>query len=76
MSLELDAATADAVAHLARTWGVSREEAVVRAVKQADTGASSDKQGRLQALRKLQDRLELTPAKATEWQNLAHEARR
>ena len=31
--LELDAATADSVNHLAKSWGVSKEEAVRRAVE-------------------------------------------
>lgn len=38
--------------------------------------ASSNNHGRLEALRELQRRLSLTPAKASEWQSAVREARR
>lgn len=77
ISLELDAMTAHLVQRLARTWGVSKEEAVRHAVEQADAATgSTNKQGRLEAFKELQRRLSLTPAKAAEWQNAIHEARR
>ena len=76
-SLELDAITAGLLVHLARTWGVSEEEAVRRAVEQAQIATGSpNKQARLKAFRELQQRLNLTPAKAVEWQNAVREARR
>ena len=77
LSLELDGPTAEVVEHLAQTWGVSKEEAVRRAVKQADsTTGSMDKQVRLKAFKDLQQRLDLTPAKAEAWQNAVRDARR
>ncbi|MEW6304231.1 MAG: ribbon-helix-helix protein, CopG family [Verrucomicrobiota bacterium] len=77
LSLELDAATARLVEHLAEVWGVTREEAVRRAVIQADAGSAVPGKGnRLEALKELQRRLALTPAKAAKWQAAIHEARR
>jgi hypothetical protein len=76
-SLELDPITASLLAHLAETWGVSEEEAVRRAVEQANTGtALSGKVSRLEAFQELQRRLGLTSAKAAEWQNTIREIRR
>ena len=76
-SLELDANTANLLTQLAETWGVSKEEAVRRAVDQANAGnGSPNKEARLEAFKELQSRLNLTPAKAAEWQNAVHEARR
>jgi hypothetical protein len=63
--------------HLAQAWGVIREEAVRRAVAQADAAsATASKQSRLAAFKELQRRLALTPAKAAAWQTAVHEARR
>ena len=76
-TLELDPATADLVEHLAHAWGVTREEAVRRAVAQADAAsATASKPGRLAVFKELQRRLALTPAKAAVWQTAVHEARR
>ena len=76
-SLELDGATAHLVERLAQAWGVSKEEAVRRVVAQAQAASSTvNTQGRLEAFKELQRRLGLTPAKAAEWQNAVHEARR
>lgn len=76
-SLELDPATTRLLESLARTWGVSKEEAVRRAVAQAEaSSAAASKQDRLEAFKQLQRRLGLTPAKAAEWQRAVHEARR
>ena len=75
--LELDPATAHLVEHLAQAWGVTREEAVRRAVAQADVAsATASKPSRLAAFKELQRRLALTPAKAAAWQTAVHEARR
>ena len=77
LSLELDGATAHILERLAQVWGVSKEEAVRRAVVQAQAApASVNAQGRLEAYKELQRRLGLTPVKAAEWQNAVHEARR
>lgn len=77
VSLELDGATAHLLDRLARAWGVSKEEAVRRAVAQAEAGSSTvNPQGRLEAFKELQRRVGLTPQRAAEWQNAVHEARR
>ncbi len=76
-SLELDTATAQVLEHLAQTWGVSKEEAVKRAVTQADaTSASATRKDRLEIFRELQRRLQLTPEKAAAWQTSVREGRR
>ena len=75
--LELDAPTAQLLEDLAKVWGVSKEEAVRRAVAQADaTSLPANKQSRLDAFKELQRRLNLTSAKAAAWQNIVREARR
>jgi hypothetical protein len=77
LSLELDPITARRVTRLAETWGVSEEEAVRRAVEQANVAAgTSSRERRLEAFKELQRSLNLTPAKAAEWQRLIREARR
>lgn len=76
-SLELDATTADLLTQLAETWGVSEEEAVRRAIEQANSAnGSPKKEQRLQAFKELQQSLDLTPAKAEEWQRTIREGRR
>jgi hypothetical protein len=76
-TLELDATTANLLSQLAETWGVSVEEAVRRAVQQVNAGnGSPNKEARLEAFKELQRRLGLTSAKAAEWQDAIHEARR
>ena len=76
-ALELDATTFQGVEHLAQAWGVSNQEAVRRAVEQADTAASPpEKPDRLAAFKALQRRLHLTPGKAAEWQAAVGDARR
>ncbi len=77
LSLELDATTARVLVRLAETWGVSEEEAIRRAVEQANaTTGAPDKEGRLEAFKELQRRLSLTSAKAAEWQDAVRNARR
>jgi hypothetical protein len=77
VSLELDGASARLLERLAQAWGVSKEEAVRRAVAQAQaTSSTVSRQGRLEAFKELQRRLGLTPARAAEWQNAVHDARR
>lgn len=77
MALELDATTIRVVEHLAQAWGVSKQEAVRRAVEQADATANlPTKPDRLAAFKALQSRLQLTPAKAAEWQTAVRDARR
>ncbi len=75
--LELDAATADSVNHLAKSWGVSKEEAVRRAVAEVEkTTVAPPPLSRLEAFKELQRRLQLTPEKAEAWQAAVREARR
>jgi hypothetical protein len=76
-SLELDAMTARLLVHIAETWGVSAEEAIRRALEQANAKTDSpNKEARLEAFKELQRRLDLSPAKAAEWQEAVREARR
>lgn len=76
-SLELDAATAHLVDALAKAWGVSKEEAVRRAVTEAQAATiRPDRQGRLQALKELQRRVGLTTEKAMEWEAAIRDGRR
>jgi len=76
LSLELDASTAQLLEQLARAWGVSKEEAVKRAVTQAEAAPPVKSSERLQAFRELQRRLQLTPEKAAAWQAAVRDARR
>ncbi len=77
LSVELDAMAASLLAHLAEIWGVSEEEAVRRALEQANAGIElPGKESRLHAFKELQRRLGLTSAKAAEWQNTIREIRR
>jgi hypothetical protein len=77
LSLELDAGTAQLLEQLAHAWGVSKEEAVKRAVTQAEAAPASVKSSeRLQAFKELQRRLQLTPEKAAAWQGAVRDARR
>lgn len=76
-SLELDVMTTRLLVRLAEKWGVSEEEAVRRAVEQANgVTALPNKESRLEAFQTLQRNLSLTPAKAAEWQDAVREARR
>lgn len=76
-SLELDAMTATLLARISQAWGVSVEEAVRRALEQADAKTDlPDNEIRLEAFKRLQRSLGLTPAKAAEWQEAVREARR
>jgi len=75
--LELDATIALLLENLAKAWGVTREEAVRRAVAQAESASlPANKENRLSAFKALQRRVGLTPAKAAEWQNAVRDARR
>jgi hypothetical protein len=77
ISLELDPGTAQLLEQLARAWGVSKEEAVKRAVNQAEaTPAPVKAADRLQAFKELQRHLQLTPEKAAAWQATVRDARR
>lgn len=76
-SFELDAITVHLLVRLAEVWGVSEDEAVRRAVEQANAATNSpNKEDWLAAFKELQRSLSLTPAKAAEWQDAVREARR
>ena len=76
-SIELDPTTVHLLAQLAEMWGVSVNEAIRRAVQQANaTPNSSTKECRWEAFKALQRSLDLTPAKAAEWQDAIRDARR
>jgi hypothetical protein len=76
-SLEIDAMTANLLGRLAAKWGISVEEAVRRAITQANAeNGSQNKEGRLEVFKELQERLNLTPAKVAEWQDAVRNARR
>ncbi len=76
-SLELDPATAALLEELSKTWGVSKEEAVHRAVAEAKVAnVPSEKAQRLEAFRELQRRLQMTPERAVAWQQAIREGRR
>ena len=75
--LEVDPVTAQRLTRLAEMWGVTEEEAISRAVAQANTSATTrSKERRLEAFKQLQRSLSLTPAKAAEWQDAIRDARR
>jgi hypothetical protein len=76
-TLKLDAISSRLLAHVAETWGVSEEEAIRRALEQANAMTYlPNKEGRLKAFTELQRRLSLTSTKAADWQAAVREARR
>jgi len=75
--LEIDDDTAVALEELAKAWGMSRQEAVRRAIAEAKAAAASvEGIQRVEAFREMQRRLHLTPEKAAAWQDLLREGRR
>lgn len=60
----LDVETVRTIEELARNWGVSKSEALRRAVRGASLQSTSS---RLEALTQLQESLDLSPAKAGAW---------
>ena len=68
--IELDSSTMGLVEDLAQQWGISREETIRRAVEGliAATHARTN-EGWWEAFKELQRSLNLTPAKAAEWQD-------
>jgi len=61
----MDPETRRLLDRLARGWGVSRSEALRRAIRQ--TAGAESASSRLAALDLLQERARLTPAKADQW---------
>ena len=63
----LDAGTIRKLESMARQWGVSKSEALRRAVKSASVNGHKKEGSALRALVRLQDSLRLKPAKARAW---------
>lgn len=77
MTLKLDPATTQLLDKLANAWGISKEEAARRAIKEAGAAVPGASTGdRLAALRELQRRLRLSPASAEAWLKTIQAARR
>jgi hypothetical protein len=76
-SVPLDASTSKLLKRASRVWHVSKPEAVRRALEVADLSPDPEpKLSPIEALHELQRRLNLTPAKAIEWQNAVRDSRR
>jgi hypothetical protein len=71
----LDLETVQALANLARRWGVSKSEALRRVIRAAAGGTNSQTDA-IAALDDLQRSLRLTPAKARSWARKARTVRR
>lgn len=69
----LDTETIGALEGMARRWGVSKSEALRRAIHAA---AQQSALSRLETLTKLQESLNLTPAKARAWIRRSRAGRR
>lgn len=77
LTLELDDSAALTLQSLAESWHVPPQEAVKRAVKAAASALSSSKQSAaLDAFRRLQTEVQLTPDLAKAWKQSISEARR
>jgi len=63
----LDAETVRALERMARRWGVSKSEALRRAIRRAMEHGTDRTQDGLEALDRLQRALELTPQGARRW---------
>ena len=68
----LDVDTVRSLEEMARRWGVSKSEALRRAIRAAAESTASD---RLETLTKLQKALDLSPAKARAWARQARAER-
>jgi hypothetical protein len=63
----LDPPTVKALEVMARRWGVSKSEALRRAIRAAERVADGGEAAPLAALTALQQSVKLTPAKARAW---------
>jgi hypothetical protein len=61
---------------MARQWGISKSEALKRAVKSAAANGHKKESNALRALDRLQDSLHLTPTKARAWTRRVRTERR
>ena len=77
LTIELPADAAAKARTLARDWGVSEQEAVVRALAAVEApGGSSRSRNQLEAFEALQKASEMTPERAAAWKKAIYEARR
>ncbi len=72
----LDVETVRQLERMARTLGISKSEALRRAIRAAAAGQPTTEDGALQALERLQDSLALTPEAAKRWEQGARAERR
>ena len=72
----LDIGTIRALEDIARRWGVSKSEALRRAVRAAAGEGRVDQSAALDALDRLQKSLRLTPAKTRAWARRVRSERR
>lgn len=72
----LDVGTVRALEALARRWGVSKSEALRRAIRAAAGQGPQREHDAVEALNKLQRSLRLTPAKARAWADRTRTERR
>jgi len=63
----LDVETVQALDRMARRWGVSKSEALRRAIRNAERAEAGSDDDALDALDNLQKSLNLTPARARAW---------
>jgi hypothetical protein len=80
ISLRLDGLTFSLLVHLAEVWGLTEEEAAFRAIGLAygalEPSIEREASARLDAFKELQRSLDLTAAKAQQWQDAVRDARR
>ncbi len=72
----LDVDTVRALERMARRWGVSKSEALRRAIRSAAAQVGTEEGGPLQALDQLQRSVGLSDAKANDWVRVARTTRR
>ena len=72
----MDVETMQSLERISRRWGVSKSEALRRAIRAAVEQPPSQPRDALRALDKLQRSLKLTPARARDWARQARTERR
>jgi len=72
----LDVGTVATLEEIARRWGVSKSEALRRAIRAAAQGVPQPERDALKAFVALRDSLSLSPAKARAWINRIRTERR
>ncbi len=72
----LDVETTRTLERMAQRWGVSKSEALKRAIRSAASASTGDKSEALLALDELQQSLELDATAASRWAGQVREERR